>query len=342
MKHKVKMNLQMFTDKTKIADVIVPEVFNQYVIERTAELSAFYQSGVVVNNPELDKLASSGGRLINMPFWSDLTGDDEVLSDSESLTTDKIKAGQDVAVLLMRGKAWKANDLAKALSGDDPMRAIGDLVAAYWARRQQVTLISTLKGVFANKSTKMEANTHDISALEGNLAAFTGETFLDASYKLGDAEEKLTAISVHSMVYASLRKQNLIEYMLDSNNAKIPTYMGKRVIVDDGMPQEKGVFTSYIFGEGAVGLGNGAAPVPTEMDRDSLAGDDILINRQHFLLHPRGVKFTDKSVVGSSPTNKELEEATNWERVYEPKNVRIVQFKHKLWVPEKAAAKKAE
>ena len=337
MKKKINMNLQRFAaDKTKIADVIVPEVFNQYVIERTAELSAFYQSGVVVNNPELDKLASSGGRLINMPYWNDLTGEDEVLSDTESLGTDKIVAGQDVAVLLMRGKAWKSNDLAKALSGDDPMRAIGDLVAAYWARRQQVTLISTLKGVFATAGTKMATNTHDISGLTGNEAAFTGENFLDASYKLGDAEERLTAISVHSMVYASLRKQNLIEYMLDSNNAKIPTYMGKRVIVDDGMPKDGDVFTSYIFGAGAVGLGNGAAPVPTETDRDSLAGDDILINRQHFLLHPRGVKFTDKSVVGSSPTNAELSAGTNWERVYEPKNVRIVQFKHKLWTPEKA------
>lgn len=337
MKKKINMNLQRFAaDKTKIADVIVPEVFNQYVIERTAELSAFYQSGVVVNNPELDKLASSGGRLINMPYWDDLTGEDEVLSDTESLGTDKIIAGQDVAVLLMRGKAWKSNDLAKALSGDDPMRAIGDLVAAYWARRQQVTLISTLKGVFATAGTKMATNTHDISALTGNEAAFTGENFLDASYKLGDAEERLTAISVHSMVYASLRKQNLIEYMLDSNNAKIPTYMGKRVIVDDGMPKDGDVFTSYIFGAGAVGLGNGAAPVPTETDRDSLAGDDILINRQHFLLHPRGVKFTDKSVAGSSPTNAELSAGTNWERVYEPKNVRIVQFKHKLWTPEKA------
>lgn len=336
MKKKINMNLQRFAaDKTKIADVIVPEVFNQYVIERTAELSAFYQSGVVVNNPELDKLASSGGRLINMPYWNDLTGEDEVLSDTESLGTDKIVAGQDVAVLLMRGKAWKSNDLAKALSGDDPMRAIGDLVAAYWARRQQVTLISTLKGVFATAGTKMATNTHDISGLTGNEAAFTGENFLDASYKLGDAEERLTAISVHSMVYASLRKQNLIEYMLDSNNAKIPTYMGKRVIVDDGMPKDGDVFTSYIFGAGAVGLGNGAAPVPTETDRDSLAGDDILINRQHFLLHPRGVKFTDKSVVGSSPTNAELSAGTNWERVYEPKNVRIVQFKHKLWTPEK-------
>lgn len=334
METTLKMNLQRFA-KTQISDVIVPEVFNQYVIERTAELSAFYQSGVVVNNPELDKLAVSGGRLINMPFWEDLTGEDEVLSDTTALGTDKITASQDVAVLLMRGKAWKSNDLAKALAGDDPMRAIGDLVAAYWARRQQVTLIATLKGVFGSAGTKMVTNTHDIATATKNEAAFTGETFLDASYKLGDAEEKLTAIAVHSLVYANLRKQNLIEYHLDSDNQKIATYQGKQVIVDDGMPKNSDVFTSYIFGTGAVGLGNGAAPVPTETDRDSLAGDDILINRQHFLLHPRGIKFTDKSVAGASPTNGELSMGTNWERVYEPKNVRIVQFKHKLWIPTK-------
>lgn len=331
---KLKMNLQFFAAKTKIEDVIVPEVFNRYVVERTAELSALYQSGIVVADPELDALATAGGKLINMPFWSDLTGDDEVLSDTDPLETDKITAGQDVAALLMRGKAWKANDLAKALSGDDPMRAIGDLVAAYWARRQQVTLLSTLKGVFGAASTKMDSNSLDISGETGNDAAFTGETFIDASYKLGDNEEKLTAIAVHSSTYANLRKQNLIEFLLASDNTKIPYYMGKRVIVDDGMPKATGdIFTSYIFGAGAIGLGNGAAPVPTETDRDSLAGDDILINRQHFLLHPRGVKFTNKSVSGSSPTNAELALGTNWERVYEPKNIRIVQFKHKLYVP---------
>lgn len=334
----MKMNLQYFAAKTKIEDVIVPEVFNRYVIERTAELSALYQSGIVVKDPELDALATAGGKLINMPFWQDLTGDDEVLSDSESLETDKITAGQDVAALLMRGKAWKVNDLSKALSGDDPMRAIGDLVAAYWARRQQATLLSVLKGVFGATTTKMGDNSLDISAETGNAAAFTGETFLDASYKLGDAEEKLTAIAVHSSVYANLRKQNLIEFLLDSNNTKIPTYMGKRVIVDDGMPNSGGVFTSYIFGQGAIGLGNGAAPVPTETDRDALAGDDILVNRQHFLLHPRGVKFTSKSVAGSSPTNTELATGGNWERVYESKNVRIVQFKHKLWTPTTTVA----
>jgi hypothetical protein len=314
---------------TRIADVIVPEVFNSYVTERTAELSALVQSGIVVRDPAFDKLASSGGSVLNMPFWTDLDGDDEVLSDSSPLTPDKITAAQDKAVLLMRGKAWKANDLAKALSGDDPMAAIGDLVAAYWARQQQKTLINTLGGVFSGAS--MAGNLHDISAeVDPAVATFTGETFIDASYKLGDAESKLTAIAVHSATFASLRKQNLIEFEKDSNNMPFPTYMGKRVIIDDSMPASGGVYTSYIFGGGAFALGNGAAPVPTETDRDSLQGDDILINRNHFLLHPRGVAFQNASVAGSSPTNTELAAAANWNRVYENKNVRIVAFKHKL------------
>ena len=46
------------------------------------------------------------------------------------------------------------------------------------------------------------------------------------------------------------------------------------------------------------------------------------------------MKFTNKTVTGSSPTNAELATGGNWERVYESKNVRIVQFKHKLWVPK--------
>ena len=314
---------------TKIADVIVPEVFNPYVVQKTAELSAFAQAGVIANDPAFDALATAGGKLINMPFWSDLTGDDEVLSDSTPLTPGKISAGQDVATLLMRGRAWKANDLATALSGSDPMAAIGDLVAAYWARQEQKTLINTLKGVFLAAS--MAGNKSDISgAVDPAVAEFTASTFIDAAYKLGDAESKLTAIAMHSATFASLRKQNLIDYVFDSDNKPIATYMEKRVIVDDGMPVAGGVYSTYLFGAGAIAKGNGAAPVPTETDRDSLQGDDILINRQHFILHPRGVAFQAASVAGSSATNAELATASNWVRAYENKNIRIVEFKHKL------------
>ena len=74
---------------TRIADIIVPEVFNSYVVQRSAELSALVRSGIVVLDPALDVLAQAGGKLINMPFFNDLTGDDEVLSDSGSLTVNK-------------------------------------------------------------------------------------------------------------------------------------------------------------------------------------------------------------------------------------------------------------
>ena len=312
---------------TRIANIIVPTVFNSYVIERTAALSALYQSGIVVANPELDALASQGGKLVNMPFWKDLSGDSEVLSDSGSLTVNNITSGQDIAVLLARGKAWGANGLAKFLSGDDPMRAIGDLVAGYWAREDQKVMLKTLEGIFGASS--LSDLVSDISSGTGDAACFTGSTFIDAHQKLGDNKVKLTAIMMHSATEASLAKQGLITTMMDKDGSTlVRTFMSKRVIVDDNCPVSDSVYTSYIFGEGAIGYGVGA--VETDTDKDILANDEILVNRKYYLLHPRGVKFTSSSVAGSSPTNTELATSANWERVYEVKNIRIVKFVHKL------------
>ena len=286
-------------------------------------------------------LARSDGKLVNMPLWEDLTGGDEVLSDKTALTVGKIEAGQDVAALLTRGRAWSVNDLAKALSGDDPMAAIGDLVAAYWARRFQAILIKTLDGVFGNTATGMDGNKHDIS---GSPTAkdddvISAKTAVDAIYKLGDNADKLTGFAMHSATVAKLAKDDLIETIPGSEGKPtIKLFLGKPVIVDDGLPvvTETGIYTTYIFGAGAFGWGEGGAPVPTETARDALSGDDILVNRRHFILHPRGVAFQNKQLgadgggTNATPSNDNLANHLNWKRVYESKNVRIVQFKHKL------------
>ena len=339
----------MTVKKTIISDVIVPEVFNPYVIERTAELSAFYQSGIIARTPALDVLASSGGKLVNMPFWEDLTGADEVLSDTEALTVGKIKAGQDVAALLARGRAWSVNDLAKALSGDDPMAAIGDLVAAYWARRFQAILIKTLDGVFGNTATQMDTNKHDISgsATAEDDDVISSKTAVDAIYKLGDNADKLTGFAMHSATVAKLTKDDLIETIPPSEGKPaVRMFLGKPVVVDDSLPVNTGtgVYTTYIFGAGAFGWGEGGAPVPVETARDALAGDDILIHRRHFILHPRGVAFKNANLsdgsegTNATPSNDNLANHLNWERVYDSKNVRIVQFKHKLVTTYSASA----
>ena len=316
--------------KTKISDVIVPDVFNPYIVERTPELSTLIQSGIVQNTPELDTLALSGGRLLNMPFWEDLSGADEVLSDSSALSPAGISAKQDIAVLYMRGKAWSVNDLAKKLSGDDPMAEIANLVMDYWERRRQALLVSSLTGIF--KASSMAVNLLDVTSASGYQDdIINADNLVDTAQKLGDNKSNLTGYLMHSATEAVLVKQQLIEYLPDADGRPtLPYYMGKRVIVNDNVPNENGVYFTYIFGQGAFGFGQGSAPVPTELDRDSLAGDDILINRAHFLLHPRGVKWTDADVDGSSPTNAEVEKAVNWERVYDQKNVRIVALKHKL------------
>lgn len=328
-------------DPTRIADIIVPDVFAPYFVEQIVEKSALVQSGIVVPDDELDKLAASGGTLINMPFFKDLTGDDEVLSESNPLDPDKITSGKDVARLHTRGKAWGVSDLAKALSGADPMGAIGDLVADFWNKREQAILIATLGGVFADNIANDGSDLVSDVAIEAGSSAtdanlIGANAIVDAAFKLGDAAEKLTAICMHSGPYSRLVKLDLIDYQPDSQGKMtIPYYMGKRVIVDDTCPVVAGgtsgyKYTTYLFGQGAVGRGEGGAPVPVETDRDSLQGEDYLITRRHFILHVRGIKYLEltggSAIAGLSPSNTELAQATRWDRVYQKKNIRVVKL----------------
>ena len=332
--------------KTAVADIIIPTEFEKYAIERTAALSAFGDCGIVEFAPEFDALASGGGREVKMPFWKDLTATRQLLNDAASLTVNKIYADQDIARIQNDAQVWSVNHLAKVISGDDPMQAIVDLVGDYWARIDQSLVISSLKGIFL--SATMAANKLAIASetVAGQSAStrLNGTTFVDATVKLGDRGDRLTAIAVHSGTEAALRKLDLIDMIPDSEGkAQIATFQGRRVIVDDTLPTRAGttdgiVYTSYLFGPGA--FAKGAAPLDStplqggigtegvEIYRAGLDSDTALINRRRYILHPRGVKFNSASVAGDSPTNAELETGANWTRVFENKNVRIVAIDH--------------
>lgn len=330
---------------TTLQDVIVPELFNPYVINRTMELSALLQCGIIANNSEFDALASQAAPTVNMPFFEDLTGESEQVIEGGDLTDNEISSNKDVAVIIRRAKMWSATDLSAALAGSDPMAAIATLVAQFWARDTQKELIAILNGIFGTvpagvsntppAETRLESNLLDISGKSGTAANWSGGAFIDAEQKLGDAKAQLTGICMHSATEAYLKKQNLIDTVQPSNDVAFGTYQGKRVIVDDGCPVAGGVYTTYLFGNGAVALGNGnpVGFVPTETDRAKRKGSgvDYLINRRTSILHPRGVAFTSASVAKTEgPSRTELADPKNWNPVYEPKQIRIVAFKHKL------------
>ncbi len=317
---------------TKIADVIVPEIFNPYVIERTAELSALWQAGIVSTVSDIQ--LGGGGSTIQMPFWQDLAGEDQVLDDSTDLTVEKIAASKDVAVVNGRALVYGATDLSGALAGDDPMRAIGDLIAAKWARQMQKVVISVLNGAMGALGDESK-NTLDISGLSGAASVLDGDVFIDALGTLGDAEGKIQALAVHSATHRLMKKQGLIETIPpEDGKEEISLYQGKRVIVDDGMPVSTGTYTTYLFGAGAIGYAEGTPKVPSEIEREALknGGEEYLVTRRHFVLHPRGIKWDPASGVPAkdTPSNTELAAKANWTRVYESKNIRIVRLVHKV------------
>lgn len=226
------------------------------------------------------------------------------------------------------------------------MQAIVDLVAAYWARIDEGLVVSCLKGMFAaaTMSGNLPAIHSESAAGQSASTRLNGATFVDATVKLGDRGDRLTAIAMHSATEAALRKLDLIDFVPDSEGkAQIRTFQGRRVVVDDNLPTRAGttdgtVYTTYLFGPGA--FAKGAAPLDGtplqggigteggEIFRDALVSDTVLINRRRCILHPRGLKFTSTTVTGDSPTNAELELAANWTRVYENKNVRVVAVTH--------------
>lgn len=332
--------------KTAVADIIIPTEFEKYAIERTAELSAFGQCGIIESAPEFDELAAGGGREVKMPFWKDLSGARQLLSDAASLTVNKITSDQDIARIHNDAQVWSVNHLAKVISGDDPMQAIIDLVADYWARTDEGILVSCLKGMFAAASMAGNLLSIKSETIAGQNAGtrLNGATFVDATQKLGDRADRLTAIAMHSATESALRKLDLIDFIPDSEGkTQIRTFQGRRVIVDDNLPVRAGttdglVYTSFLFGPGAFGKGSAkldSAPLQggfgtegVELARVPLDSDTVLINRRRYILHPRGVKFNSATVAGDSPTNAELELAANWTRVYENKNVRIVAIEH--------------
>ena len=318
---------------TLLSDVIKPDVWAPYVIETTKEKSALFRSGIISTDPRINEQLSGGGSLIQMPFFNDLSGDDQVRKSNTAIDVNNITTGKDVARLHGRAQAWGSEDLAAELSGADPMQAIGSRVAEYWARRMQTILIATLTGVFADNETNDDEDlVLDVASEDADTdgVELDGGVVLDAKQKLGDAKGDLAAITMHSQTHTNLLKKQLVEYYPESEvDIGFGTFLGMTIIIDDGVPVVDGTtsgkkYTSYVFGSGAIGYGEGNVKNPAETDRDSLQDQDILINRRNFILHPRGIAWQEDDVDDDFPTNDEIEDAANWDRVYPQKNIRMV------------------
>ena len=244
---------------TKIEDVVVPELFTQYVLEETTEKSEIVASGAVENNPLLDNMVSGGGAVtFTMPKWDDLDGSSDVFTDKKGSQTKKVVSHPEVGVKLLRESSWGFHDLAASFSADDPARDFAAKVGKWWRRDEKRNLIAILGGLVDSTDadiTRSFKDNHVLDITSDSETKISAKSILDTKQLMGDAADDLSLIYMHSAVFTELQKQQLIVYTEPATaKIKMPTYLGYAVICDDSAPVDvgaggtKGVYTVTLGG----------------------------------------------------------------------------------------------
>lgn len=345
---------------TRIADIVVPEIFAPYVQQVTMEKTELIQAGVLVRDAQIDQFLAGGGLTFNIPSFRDLTNDDENVSSDQGADSSpkNIGTSQEVGVRLNRNQHWGTADLSADLAGEDPQEAIASRVGYYWARRLQAAFIATVQGVFADNAAAPTGTdthtvndmTHDISgtSYQPGVTDFSAEAVLDAAVTMGDAQTSLTMVMMHSIIYNRAQKNNLIDFIPDARGeVNIPTFLGRRVIVDDSLPNPAGnagngsqtaagIYHTWLFGPAAFRLGLGAAKVPVEVERKPAAnqggGEEHLHSRVVWCIHPAGYAYVGNLTgIPGGPSNaataNNLADAGSWSRVFpERKQIKIARL----------------
>ena len=323
--------------ETLITNIIIPEVFGPYVMERSLNQNRFYQSGIMTPVPQLTALLAGGGKTFNVPYWKDLTGSLDVPSETVDITINNITTDKMIAIRQIREKAFGSNDLAAAFAGADPYAAIANRVIGFWSKAMEDLLIYSIRGVIADDVSDASQLVVDISIEDGAAATaankISATQTINAIMKMGDEFGGMIAVAMHSAVYATLLQNDLIDFIKDSDaNLNIPTYMGLRVIVSDNMYKVAGSssgykYHTYFFKAGAVGYGEYAGPIkPVEVIREPKRGGgvDALIMRKQFVIQPLGFSWDKSSNTAVTPADADLYAATSWDRLYDIKNTGVV------------------
>lgn len=328
------------------AKVFNGEVFGKYV-ERipSVKRNELVHSKALRRRDDLKPMFSeqTGGYYGTVPLFSPIGGDALNYDGATDITADSTSGYGQGMVVVGRAKAWVESDFAVDVTGGtDFMDNVASQVAEYWDAVDQMTILSTLKGIFAmtaaNDKKFVDGHTLDISAETGD-AAMIGATTLNTAIQqaCGDHKDKFSLVIMHSVVATNLENLNLIERLKYTDaegiqrDLTLGTWCGRTVLIDDSMPvgtagstgSEYSTYTTYALGEGAFDFVDVGAAVPYAMERDEAknGGQTTLYARQRKIFAPYGISFTGKSMKSQSPTAAELETATNWTLVSDGTNV---------------------
>lgn len=318
-----------------------PELFSyNWKNEPDLELTALLDSGVMVNNGEIQNLISNGSDIYTIPFYNVLGGEPQNYDGMTDIEITEPEGDSQTGVVYGRAHGWRERDFVVDFnSGADPMKQITSQVAYFWKKQRNKRLMGILDGIFAVNNAEWKLHTLDISAsADPKDVNKLGPTSLGelAQAANGDNMGVYKVAVMHSRVATQLAKLELLEFRkyTDANGVhrtlNIGDMNGYTVIVDDGVPVTgtgpTAKYTTYLLGQGALHYATAPVKTPVELTRDAktAGGHTELITRMRETIHPNGFSFVKpKSGYTSSPTDAQLAATANWQLIAKPKAIAL-------------------
>ena len=312
-----------------------PQAFGAYVkrIPNVTRNELAKSRAVGANEQARSALSHQTGSLYaRIPYFGRISGatsqNNTGAADIQSTNTTTYEQG---FVVASRMDAWTERSFSKNITaGVDFMDNVAAQIADYKMEVKQGILLAILKGVFsmdtaagtvaANAAKDFIANhVFDITEVEDGLV--NAATLNSAMQKAcGDNKATFKMAIMHSVVATNLENMKLLKYLTYTDadgitrDLALGSWNGRLVLIDDGMPNEDGEYTTYVLGEGSVILDDIGDAVPYEMSRDpkTNGGQDTLYVRDRYICGVDGISFEKPSSVTASASNADLAAGANW------------------------------
>ncbi|WP_288721277.1 replication protein [uncultured Ligilactobacillus sp.] len=325
---------------THLSDMIVLEVFGNYVLNTALKTNRFVQSGILTPDPDLGPHLLEAGTKITVPFINDLSGDPDNWTDTDDIPVDQLTSGKQLGLKFYQSKAFGYTSLSQMISGAPIQTTIGNRFASFWTRADEKMLLAVLDGVMGVTKVK-NSKFYDATSKTPTDAAFSAKGFIAFIGLMGDLQDtSFGAIAVNSATYSMMKLQGLIETIQPQNGAMpFEAYNGLRIVLDDDIPvdltnKQKPTTTSYIFAPGAVRYSSVLASTKTKYDPIENGGTDAIVQKRVGTIHVAGtsVKASFAPAKGNFPTMEEFGKSSTWEVVdgIDPLTIGVVAYKAEL------------
>lgn len=330
--------------QTTISDLWTPDIWIQGSREKQKAFASLMNSGVVVQTPLFDEIASGAGVSANIPFYKDISDDtDDIQIENTAPTLKEITAGKQVVPILNRVVGYDVTALSAQVSGasPDPVGEILTQVGSGRTKRAQRSLVSILRGAFgggddangsASELTSMRVEAFDESGSGATSdQKMNPDLFIAAKALLGELADSLSqgAILTHPNIVAQMEildKDSFKDGVESGLPFTVRTYRGVPVFTSNLLVRAGTtngfVYETYVLGKGTVGFG--MKPQSSKvgdvahlvLDETQIGKNNVsLFDRNRYLIHLNGMKWVG-TPSGQSATDAELATIANWDLAY--------------------------